>query len=72
MCCVFSEIFFKWQICEEPEFYLHYDGAKNGGAEDFRLISLIGSLYKLIAKVLANRLKRIMGSLVSNAQNAFF
>ena len=30
-----------------------------------------GSLYKLIAKVLANRLKKIMGRLVNKAQNAF-
>ena len=28
-------------------------------------------LYKIIAKVLANRLKRVMGKLVSNSQNAF-
>ena len=34
---------------------------KRGGVEDlkdFRLIILTGSIYKLIAKVLANRLKR--------------
>ena len=34
---------------------------------DFRLISLVGGLYKLLAKVLANRLKKV----VSSAQNAF-
>ena len=47
---------------------------KNGGAEDikdFRPISMVNSLYKLIAKVLANRLKRIMSKLVNTAQNAF-
>ena len=47
---------------------------KKGGAEDFkdfRPISLVGSLYKLLAKVLANRLKRVMGKLVNKAQNAF-
>ena len=41
---------------------------KKGGAEDlkdFRSISLVGSLYKLLAKVLANRLKKVMGKLVS-------
>ena len=44
------------------------------GAEDlkdFRPISLVGSIYKLIAKVLANRLKKVMNGLVNPAQNAF-
>ena len=31
----------------------------------------MGSLYKFIAKVLANRLKRVMHSLINEAQNAF-
>ena len=39
--------------------------------KDFRPISLVGSLYKLIAKVLANRLKKVMIQLVNKAQNAF-
>ena len=47
---------------------------KKEGAEDFkdfRPISLVGSLYKLIAKVLANRLKKVMDRVVNKAQNAF-
>ncbi|RVW19485.1 Transposon TX1 uncharacterized 149 kDa protein [Vitis vinifera] len=47
---------------------------KKGGAEDigdFRSISLLGGLYKLLAKVLANRLKKVIGKVVSPAQNAF-
>ena len=47
---------------------------KKEGADDFkdfRPISCVGSLYKLIAKVLANRLKKVMGSVVNKAQNAF-
>ena len=44
---------------------------KKSGAEDFKPISLVGSLYKLLAKVLANRLKRVMGKLVNKAQHTF-
>ena len=38
---------------------------------DFRLISLVGSLYKWLIKVLANRLKKVVGKVVSKAQGAF-
>ena len=47
---------------------------KKGGAEDlkdFRPISLVGSLYKLFAKVLANKLKKVVGKIDSKSQNAF-
>ncbi|RVW22630.1 DNA replication ATP-dependent helicase/nuclease DNA2 [Vitis vinifera] len=47
---------------------------KKGGAEDlgeFRPISLLGGLYKLMAKVLANRLKRVLNKVVLADQNAF-
>ncbi|RVW31016.1 LINE-1 retrotransposable element ORF2 protein [Vitis vinifera] len=47
---------------------------KKGGAEDlgdFRPISLLGGLYKLLAKVLANRLKKVLDRVVSVDQNAF-
>ena len=39
--------------------------------KDFRPISLLGSLYKILAKVLANHLKKVEGKVVSEAQNAF-
>ena len=39
--------------------------------KDFRPISLVGSLYKLLAKVLANRLKQAVGEVVSECQHAF-
>ena len=47
---------------------------KKVGAEDlrdFRPISLVGSLYKWLAKVLANKLKKVVGKVVSKAQGAF-
>ena len=47
---------------------------RGGGVEDlgdFRPISLLGGLYKLLAKVLANRLKKVIGKVVSIDQNAF-
>ena len=39
--------------------------------KDLRLISLVGSVYKLIVKVLANQLKQVLGNLVLDSQNAF-
>ena len=47
---------------------------KKGDVEDlkdFMPISLLGSLYKILVKVLANRLKKVVGKVVSKAQNAF-
>ncbi|CAJ2670980.1 unnamed protein product [Trifolium pratense] len=38
---------------------------------DFRPISLVGSLYKILAKVLANRLRLVIGSVISESQSAF-
>jgi len=38
---------------------------------DFRPISLVGSMYKIIAKLLANRLRLVMNSVVSETQSAF-
>lgn len=44
-------------------------GAKE--LKDFKLISLVGRLYKLLAKVLANKLKKVEGKVVSFTQRAF-
>ena len=38
---------------------------------DFRPISLVGCLYKILSKVLANRLRMVMGSLISETQTTF-
>ena len=39
--------------------------------KDFRPISLIGGVYKIIDKVLANRLKEVIRDVISESQNAF-
>ena len=39
--------------------------------KDFRPISLVGSVYKLPSKVLANRLRAILDNLISESQNFF-
>ena len=47
---------------------------KKAGAvnlKDFRPVSLVGSVYKLLSKVLARRLRGVIGTLISQNQNAF-
>jgi hypothetical protein len=46
---------------------------KHGADElkDFRPISLVGGMYKIIAKLLANRLKVVLGKIISPSQSAF-
>ncbi len=46
---------------------------KHGADElrDFRPISLVGGMYKIIAKLLANRLSVVLGKIISSSQNAF-
>ena len=45
-------------------------GAKE--IKDFHPISLVGGIYKIIAKVLASRMKKVMDKVISKPQNAFF
>jgi len=32
---------------------------------DFRPISLVGSIYKILAKIIANRLRHVIGSIIA-------
>lgn len=41
------------------------------GIGDFRPISLLGCLYKILAKLLASRLKKVMTSVIASNQSAF-
>ena len=38
---------------------------------DFRPISLVGSIYKVISKLLAKRLRRVITGMISKSQNVF-
>jgi hypothetical protein len=46
---------------------------KKAGAVDidFCPISLVGAIYKIISKVLANKLEKGVGKIISSSQNAF-
>jgi hypothetical protein len=39
--------------------------------KDFHPISLVGGAYKIISKLMANRLKLVLGKIVSSSQNVF-
>ena len=47
---------------------------KKGNVEDikdYKPISMLGGVYKILAKVLANKLRRVIDKVVSPSQNAF-
>ena len=46
-----------------------FDGAIE--MKDFRPISMVGCVYKVIAKILARRIRGVMNNLVGEAQTAF-
>ena len=39
--------------------------------KDFKPISLVGGIYKILAKILANRLRLVLPNIISPSQNAF-
>ena len=39
--------------------------------KDFRPISLVSGMYKILAKILANRLRMMLPKIISSSQNAF-
>ena len=39
--------------------------------KDFRPISLVGSVYKLLSKVVANKLRWVLDKLILESQNSF-
>jgi hypothetical protein len=62
----------KFEICLNATFLTlipKFPGAV--GPKDFRPINLVGSIYKIIAKNLANMLKMVLEKIISKSQNAF-
>jgi hypothetical protein len=49
--------------------FLRCPGASD--LKEFHPISLISGIYKIIAKVLANRMRRVVDKVISKPQNAF-
>lgn len=41
------------------------------GLGDYSLITLVGSLYKIVVNILSNRLKKVIGKLILNSQATF-
>ncbi|RVW50996.1 hypothetical protein CK203_107101 [Vitis vinifera] len=62
---------FNWDFLKEEVMEFLRNFMSRADLKDSRSISLVGGLYKLLAKVLANRLKKVVGKVVSSSQNAF-
>nr|GFB26290.1 RNA-directed DNA polymerase, eukaryota [Tanacetum cinerariifolium] len=55
----------------KEEFRVHFATRFSDSVGDYRPISLIGSLYKVVTKILASRLATVISDLVSDVQTAF-
>lgn len=74
MMAIFSEFHSKDQWCKcLSATFITLIPKKKGVADlnDFRPISLVGCIYKLLAKTLALRLKSVLGDVISESQHAF-
>ena len=57
------------------ELYLNYCQKKDKDItrlQNWRPISLLNTVYKLLAHVIANRMQKVLQSLISNDQNGYF
>lgn len=70
---VFKDFHASRKLTKEYQLHFYSYHPKKGAEDfkDFRLIILISSPYKLISKVLANRLQMVTGKLVNRPHNAF-
>lgn len=54
-----------------PSFIILIPKKEDATLDDYRTISLIGSAYKVLAKLLSKRLSSVMESVISDCQSAF-
>jgi hypothetical protein len=58
---------FKFERSLNTSFITHSEDSRAIDLKDFRSISLVEGIYKIIAKILANRLKMVMEKIISKS-----